>query len=230
VTPELLETWALVVAAGEGRRLGGDLPKAFVGLGERPLLAYAVELLEEHPAVDRIVLVVPAGWEEPVSLLVDELAAGKVAAAVPGGPTRADSVAAGLAEVPERADLVLVHDAARPFASAALVDRVLAGLAECDGAVPALPLADTVKEVHGDRVVRTLERASLRAVQTPQAFRAEALRRAFRRPRAELAALTDCASALEAEGLEVAVVAGEPDNLKITDREDLRRAESLRER
>jgi 2-C-methyl-D-erythritol 4-phosphate cytidylyltransferase len=223
--PDLVETWAVVVAAGEGVRLAAGLPKAFARLGDRPLLARSIELFEDHPAVERVVLVVPAGWEEPASLLVDELAAGKVAAAVPGGATRVESVAAGLAEVPERAELVLVHDAARPLASSELVLRVLAALGDADGAVPALPIADTVKEVAGERVVRTLERASLRAVQTPQAFRAEALRAAL--AEAPAGGVTDCASLLERAGRAVAVVAGERRNFKVTDAEDLRAAEAL---
>jgi len=97
---ELLETWAVIVAAGSGTRLGADVPKAFVGLGGRALLARAVELFEEHDAIDRMVVVVPAGWEEPATLLADQLVAGKVAAAVTGGATRAESVALGLAELP----------------------------------------------------------------------------------------------------------------------------------
>ncbi len=107
-------TWAIVVAGGDGARLGADRPKAFVRLGGRPLLAHSIDLFEDHPAVDRIVLVVPAEWEEPATLLADDLAAGKVAAAVPGGETRALSVAAGLAEVAAAAEAILVHDAARP--------------------------------------------------------------------------------------------------------------------
>ncbi len=97
---EMSATWAIVVAGGDGARLGADRPKAFVGCGGRPLLAHSIDLLEDHPAVDRIVLVVPAEWEEPATLLADELAAGKVTAAVSGGETRALSVAAGLDEVP----------------------------------------------------------------------------------------------------------------------------------
>jgi 2-C-methyl-D-erythritol 4-phosphate cytidylyltransferase len=227
MSPELIETWAVVVAAGEGARLGADVPKAFVGLGERPLLARSIELFEDHPAVDRVVLVVPAGWEEPASLLADELTAGKVVAAVPGGPSRVESVAAGMAELPERVELVLVHDAARPLASPGLVERVLAALAEADGAVPALPVADTVKEVAGGRVVRTLDRSALRAVQTPQAFHVAALRRGLALPRGELEGATDCASLLERAGMAVAVVPGERQNFKVTDRDDLRAAEAL---
>lgn len=219
-------TWAIVVAGGDGARLGADRPKAFVGLGGRPLLAHSIDLFEDHPAVDRMVLVVPAEWEEPATLLADDLAAGKVAAAVPGGATRALSVAAGLAEVAGDAEAILVHDAARPFASAELVDRVLAALEAHDGAIPALPVTDTVKRVQDGVVAETLERGELRAVQTPQAFRAPALRRAYEAPADALRDATDCASLVEAAGFAVAAVAGEPENVKITAPDDLARAEA----
>ncbi|HEY8860328.1 MAG TPA: 2-C-methyl-D-erythritol 4-phosphate cytidylyltransferase [Gaiellales bacterium] len=218
-------TWAIVVAGGDGSRLGADRPKAFIGLGGRPLLAHSIDLLEDHPAVDRIVLVVPAEWEEPATLLSDELAAGKVVAAVPGGETRALSVAAGLDVVADDAEAILVHDAARPFATAELIDRLLEALATHAGAVPAVAVTDTVKRVEGGRVAETLDRSELRAVQTPQAFRAEALRRAYAAPAGALRDATDCASLVEAAGLEVAVVPGEGGNMKITSPEDLARAE-----
>jgi 2-C-methyl-D-erythritol 4-phosphate cytidylyltransferase/2-C-methyl-D-erythritol 2,4-cyclodiphosphate synthase len=218
-------TWAIVVAGGDGSRLGADRPKAFIGLGGRPLLAHSIDLLEDHPAVDRIVLVVPAEWEEPATLLSDELAAGKVVAAVPGGETRALSVAAGLDVVADDAEAILVHDAARPFATAELIDRLLEALATHAGAVPAVAVTDTVKRVQGGRVAETLDRSELRAVQTPQAFRAEALRRAYAAPAGALRDATDCASLVEAAGLEVAVVPGEGGNMKITSPEDLARAE-----
>jgi 2-C-methyl-D-erythritol 4-phosphate cytidylyltransferase len=218
-------TWAIVVAGGEGTRLGADLPKAFVRLGGRPLLAHSIDLFEDHPAVDRMVLVVPAEWEEPATLLADELAAGKVAAAVPGGETRALSVAAGLDEVAANADAILVHDAARPFASPELVDRLLAALEGRDGAIPALPVTDTVKRVREGIVAETLDRGELRSVQTPQAFRAAALRQAFSAPADAVRGATDCASLVEAAGFAVAAVAGEPGNVKITAPDDLARAE-----
>jgi 2-C-methyl-D-erythritol 4-phosphate cytidylyltransferase len=221
---DLLSAWAIVVGAGDGARLGADRPKAFVALGDRVLLAHSVELLEEHPAIDGVVLVVPEGWEEPASLLADDLAAGKVTAAVAGGATRAHSVAAGLAEVPDDTDLILVHDAARPFASAALVSAVLAALGDADGAVPGVPVTDTIKRVEGGRVAETPDRSQLVAVQTPQAFTAATLRRAYAQPPEVIAAATDCASLVEASGGSVAVVSGEPDNIKITTAADLERA------
>jgi 2-C-methyl-D-erythritol 4-phosphate cytidylyltransferase/2-C-methyl-D-erythritol 2,4-cyclodiphosphate synthase len=218
-------TWAIVVAGGDGSRLGAGRPKAFVGLGGRPLLAHSIDLFEDHPAVDRMVLVVPAEWEEPATLLADELVAGKVVAAVQGGETRALSVAAGLEVVADDAGAILVHDAARPFATAELIDRLLEALATHAGAVPAVAVTDTVKRVKGGRVTETLDRSELRAVQTPQAFRAEALRRAYAAPAAALRDATDCASLVEAAGLEVAVVPGEGGNMKISSPEDLARAE-----
>ena len=218
--------WAVVAAAGDGRRLGQELPKAFVKLGGRPLVTHAIELFEGHSRVERMVVVVPEGWEEPTALLADELAAGKVAAAVAGGATRAESVAAGLAEVPGSATAILVHDAARPFASEDLVDRVLDALDAADGAVPGIALADTVKRVGGGAVVETLDRGELRAVQTPQAFRAEALRRAYADAAGDIAAATDCAQLVERTGGRVVVVDGEPANAKVTGPDDLARAET----
>jgi 2-C-methyl-D-erythritol 4-phosphate cytidylyltransferase len=218
--------WAVVAAAGDGRRLGHELPKAFVKLGGRPLLAHAIELFEAHPRVERMVVVVPEGWEEPTALLADELAAGKVAASVAGGATRALSVAAGLAEVSESATAILVHDAARPFASDDLVDRVLDALEAAEGAVPGLALADTVKRVGGGAVVETLDRGELRAVQTPQAFRAEALQRAYAGAAADIEAATDCAQLVERAGGRVVVVDGEAANAKITGPDDLAGAET----
>jgi 2-C-methyl-D-erythritol 4-phosphate cytidylyltransferase len=219
-------TWAIVVAGGEGTRLGADLPKAFVPLGGRPLLAHSIDLFEDHPAVDRMVLVVPAEWDEPASLLADQLAAGKVAAAVPGGETRALSVASGLAQVAGDAEAILVHDAARPFASPELVDRLLAALDEHDGAIPAVPVTDTVKRVRDGVVAETLDRAELCTVQTPQAFRAAALRGAFAASPDAVRGATDCASLVEAAGFAVAAVAGDPGNVKITAPDDLARAEA----
>ncbi len=217
-------TWALIVAAGAGERLGIDRPKAFATLGGRPLLAESIDRLEGCPWIDSIVIAAPAGWEEPVILLSEELAASKVVACVPGGATRAESVRAALAEVPDDAAVVLVHDAARPLVDDAVVERVLAPLGEgFDGAVPALPVPDTVKRVDGRVVVETLERSSLVGAQTPQAFLAGSLRRAYS---GELADATDCASLVERSGGRVAVVPGDERLLKVTTPADLALVES----
>ncbi len=215
----------MLVAAGSGDRLGTEQPKAFAPLGGRPLLAESLERLDASDWIDALVVVVPADWVEPAILLAEELVASKVAAVVPGGATRADSVRAGLEEVPPEALVVVVHDAARPLVDDAVLGRVLGALGEgVDGAIPALPLADTIKRVTGGRVVETVDRAELVAVQTPQAFLAERLRAAYA---GHLAHATDCASLVERAGGSVAVVEGDPALLKVTTRADLVRVESM---
>lgn len=219
-----MSVWALLVAAGAGERLGEERPKAFVRLGELPLLAEPLRRLEESGWVDAIVIAVPAGWEEPAILLAEELSATKVVAAVTGGATRADSVRIALAEVPEDADVALVHDAARPLLPDEVIERVLAPLSEgWDGVVPGLELPDTVKRVRDGAVVETVDRTGLYGVQTPQAFLALALRRAFERLEASGAAgaPTDCAAVVEADGGRVKVVEGDSRLLKVTTRADL---------
>jgi 2-C-methyl-D-erythritol 4-phosphate cytidylyltransferase len=224
-----LETWVIVVAAGMGERLGSDRPKAFVKFGERTLVAASLETFEEHDGVDGIVVAVPPGFETDMSLIADDIGAGKIAAAVPGGATRAESVANALQCLPDSAHFVLVHDAARPLVDEALIDRVMHGLAAgADGVVPALPVTDTVKRVGPDgAVAETFDRASLRAVQTPQGFPVERLRAAIAAAAGELATATDCASLVEAAGGRVVCVAGDPRNLKVTTPEDLARALEL---
>jgi 2-C-methyl-D-erythritol 4-phosphate cytidylyltransferase len=209
----------VLVAAGSGSRLGADRPKAFVALAGRPLLAESLERLDASEWVDAIVVAAPPGWEEPAILLAEELVASKVVAVVTGGATRAESVGVALAEVPRDALVVLVHDAARPLVEDAVIERLLGRLGEgVDGVVPALAIPDTVKRVGGGLVAETIERDSLVAVQTPQAFVADRLRAAFH---GDLAGATDCASLVERAGGRVAVVAGDPRLAKVTTADDL---------
>jgi 2-C-methyl-D-erythritol 4-phosphate cytidylyltransferase len=214
-----MSVWAILVAAGRGERLGLDRPKAFAKLGDEPLLAEPLRRLDASPWVDAIVLVAPSGWEEPAILLAEEEGCDKVRACVTGGETRSDSVRAGLAEVPADALVVLVHDAARPLLTDDVVERVLAPLSEgWDGVVPGLPVGDTLKRVGTDGDVQeTISRDGLWAVQTPQAFTAEALRRA----QANGAEATDCAGLVEAAGGRVKIVEGDPRLLKVTSPADL---------
>ncbi len=216
-----LSVWAVIVAAGRGDRLGADRPKAFARLAGRPLLAESLERLEASDWVDAIVVVAPPGWEEPAILLAEELGAGKVSACVTGGETRADSVRAGVDEASADAAVLIVHDAARPLLPEAVLERVLAPLADgWDGVVPALPVPDTVKRVRGTMVVETLPRDELAAVQTPQAFIASVLRAALARSTAAQGA-SDCASLVEAAGGRVCIVEGDRRLLKVTGTEDL---------
>lgn len=213
-----VETWVIVVAAGEGRRFGAR--KQFASLQGRPVVAWALDAARS--VATGIVLVAPRD-DAPGSLGGDVRGADAVVA---GGATRADSVRAGLAAVPVSADIVVVHDAARPLASPelfrAVVDAVVAG---ADGAIPGIPVADTVKRVAGATVVETLERSDLVAVQTPQAFRASVLRRAHD----DAADATDDAGLLERIGARVTVVTGELTNVKLTGAADLQLLESFLE-
>jgi 2-C-methyl-D-erythritol 4-phosphate cytidylyltransferase len=219
-----VSVWAVLAAAGRGERLGSDRPKAFARLGGRPLLAESLERLEDSGWIDAIVIAAPPDWEEPSILVAEEIAATKVSSAVTGGASRSESVRLALEEVPAEAAVVHVHDAARPLLPEEVIERVLAPLSEgWDGVVPAVPLADTVKRVEGDRVVETLSREDLVAVQTPQAFLADALRRAVS---GDVSSATDCASLVESQGGRIKVVEGDPRLLKVTDAEDLALVES----
>ena len=219
-----MSVWAVLVAAGRGERLGEDRPKAFVRLGELPLLAEPIRRLDECAQIDHVVIVAPPEWEEPAILLAEEVGASKVAACVTGGATRTDSVRAGVADVPDDAEVILVHDAARPLVDDAVVERLIGALGEgFDGAVPVLPVPDTVKRVSEGVVAETLDRGGLVAVQTPQAFVASVLRGALNPVRANLAQATDCASLVEAAGGRVTTVEGDERLLKVTSRADLER-------
>ena len=214
--------WSIVVAGGSGRRFGQL--KQFALLGGRPVLQWAVAACRTCSA--GVVLVVPDASDAPGD--PDPHGADVV---VTGGATRADSVRRGLAAVPADAEVVVVHDAARPLASPDLFVAVIAAVTDggADGAVPGVPPSDTIKAVdESGRVTDTLDRATLVAVQTPQAFRADALRRAHDEAAAGASVgATDDAMLVEALGGTVQVVPGEPGNLKITDPTDLGAAERL---
>ncbi len=203
-----MRTWAVVVAGGAGSRFGA--PKQFADLAGRPVLDWS--LASARQACEGIVLVLPAGYTGDASRLWD------ADVVVPGGVSRSESVRAGLAAVPGQADIVAVHDAARPLARLDLWRSVIEAVAAgADAAIPATPVTDTVKEVGpGGRLV-TLDRSRLVAVQTPQAFRAAILRRVHSEGRDA----TDDAALVEAAGGHVVVVEGPADNIKVTSRADL---------
>jgi 2-C-methyl-D-erythritol 4-phosphate cytidylyltransferase len=209
---------ALVVAAGRGERLGTDGPKAFVLLGGRPMVQWSIDALRAVDAVRRIVVALPPGVHAPAGTL-----------GVPGGEHRSQSVRAALHAAGEDDDVAIVHDAARPLLTPGLVEECLQALStyDCDAAIAAARVTDTIKESAGDEVVRTLDRANLWAVQTPQAFDRAALERALDRDDDELAAATDDASLVERDGGTVRVVAAPRENLKVTTPLDLRLAELL---
>lgn len=216
---------AILLGGGRGERMSGPDPKAFASLDGRTLLERAVTAAESARGVEGFVVVVPPGWEGrartvvgPRSGLVDVVA---------GGATRQESVRRGLDALPEAFDVVICHDVARPVASPALFEAVLDGLAGVDGVVPSVPLVDTVKRVDDGVVAETVHRDGLVVVQTPQAFRRAALVEAHRAAEADGFAGTDDAALLERAGFRVAVVPGDPANIKITGPEDLALASAL---
>jgi 2-C-methyl-D-erythritol 4-phosphate cytidylyltransferase len=204
--------WTIIVAGGTGQRFGQ--PKQFALLGGRPVVEWSIAA--SRPWSDGLIVVLPAGSEDGYG----------ADAVVVGGATRSESVRAGLAQVPADADVIVVHDAARPLASAALFRDVIAAVTQggADGAIPGVEVRDTIKQVDGEQhVTATFERAALVAVQTPQAFSAGVLRRAH----ADGADATDDAALVEALGATVRVVPGDAHNLKITTPDDLRAAQRV---
>jgi 2-C-methyl-D-erythritol 4-phosphate cytidylyltransferase len=247
-----MSTWAIVVAAGSGRRFGGEVPKQFLPLGERRVLDWA--LRGARDATDGVVLVVGPGSVDargvsdstrgdpgvdvgpgPATGGADEADEADASASdadpngiadaiVTGGAERSDSVRAGLAALPPDCDIVVVHDGARPLATGALYAAVIQAVREgADGAIPGVAVTDTIKQVCDGQVVATPDRAELVAVQTPQAFRTDALRQAH----AGGGVATDDAALVESLGGRVVVVPGEADNMKITRPADLAAAEAV---
>lgn len=213
-----MSVWVVVVAAGSGERFGAA--KQFAQLGGRTMVQWAVDA--SRAVADGVVVVVPAGdvsgdgWRRGVTAEADVVVA--------GGDSRAASVRAGLAAVPDSAEVIVVHDGARPLASPALfravVDAVTGG---ADAAIPGIAVADTLKRVEDGAVVDTVARDGLVAVQTPQAFRADVLRRAH----GTGSDATDDAGLVESMGATVRVVPGEPRNIKVTTVADLEVAQAL---
>ncbi|WP_130292896.1 2-C-methyl-D-erythritol 4-phosphate cytidylyltransferase [Pseudonocardia sediminis] len=213
---------AIVPAAGSGLRLGAGVPKAFVDLGGRPMVLRAVDGLLESDVVGSVVVVVPSSEVTAAASLFP----GRPVTVVPGGADRTASVAAGLRELASDVDVVLVHDAARPLTPPEVVRRVVAAVRSgLPAVIPVLPVVDTVKRVDaGGVVTATVDRSALRAVQTPQGFRASDLVRAYA---GVTGALTDDAGLVEALGEDVHTVAGDPVAFKVTTAWDLRIAELL---
>ena len=225
----MTDTVALIVAAGRGHRLGAPLPKQYLTLGDRAILARTVSAFAALPEIDEVRVVInPADralYDEALGGLPANHAA-KLLEAVAGGAERQDSVRNGLDSLESLAPrAVLIHDGARPFPDRALIGRTLDALAGFDGAIAALPVSDTLKREAdaGGRIEATVARAGLWRAQTPQTFRFDAILAAHRAAAGK--ALTDDAAVAEAAGLSVALVLGSEENLKVTDGADMARAE-----
>lgn len=216
---------AIVVAAGSGVRLGANIPKAFVRLDGSTILAMTIRTLSAVPSLGEVVLTVPAGME--VAARAEASGLKLPLKIIAGGAERQDSVRIALELTSAEAELVVVHDVARPFATVAMFEAALARAAETGAAIVASPLADTLKRVADDAITDTIERANLWLAQTPQAFRRSLLIRAHEAAVSAGTIATDDADLVERLGVPVAIVTGSSMNLKITTPEDLRIAETL---
>ena len=217
----------VIVAGGSGTRVGGDELKQFRWVAGKPMLLHSVQAFMAHPNVGMVVVVLPARYagDPPPWLFqcdVDRLLVSL------GGKTRGDSVSNGLDDMPDEAEIVLVHDAARPLVGMETIDRVIAEARKGHGAIAALPVVDTLKSVDADgRITGTVNRETLWRAQTPQGFPRRMLVEAHRRARAERVSATDDAALCERLGLPVHVVRGSERALKVTDAGDFARVEAL---
>lgn len=216
-----MSAWAIVAAAGEGSRLGGAGPKAFQPVAGMPMVAHSLAAVAAA-GIERIVIVVPPAERSTAERTLADFLPAVPAMFVGGGATRQASVRAGLAEIPDDVERVVVHDAARPLATAAMFGSALAALDRAAGAVVAVLAEDTMKLLGRDgTVAETIPRQGLYRAQTPQAFRADVLRRAHSRAVADAFEGTDDAALVERIGETVVVVPGDPRNIKVTTPEDL---------
>lgn len=215
---------AIVPAAGAGTRMRGRIPKQFLRLATSPILLVTAGHFARHPAIGAIIVVAPAAHVRRAERLLRPLSRRVPVTVVPGGPERQDSVRLGLEAAPEGAEIVLVHDAVRPFVTPALITAVIEAARRDGAAICALPVNETVKRVAGAYVEATVDRSALWAVQTPQAFRAALLREAHDKARRDGFLGTDEATLVERLGHPVRVVRGLEANVKITTPGDLERA------
>ncbi|UCB51930.1 MAG: 2-C-methyl-D-erythritol 4-phosphate cytidylyltransferase [Candidatus Zixiibacteriota bacterium] len=219
---------AVIVAGGQGTRIEGKLPKQFLNLGDRPILAHCVQRFESCETVDQIVLVVPEDYLGYCSqTIVDQYDFKKVKKIVCGGRERQDSVYLGLKACPRNTRVVAIHDGVRPFVSPRKISESIGRCEEKKAVILAVPAKDTVKRVEGGSVVTTLDRTKLWLVQTPQVFEYSFILDAYEKAIEDGFAGTDDAMLIERLGHQVTVVEGEYQNIKITTAEDLAMAERL---
>ncbi len=218
---------AIIVAAGSGTRFGGATPKQFLEIGGKPLLIHTIEKFENCVAIDEIILVLSANETANFQTVTEKFNLTKLKKIVAGGKTRAESVFNGLNSVDKNfVEIVAVHDGARPFVSIAEITATIEKAKETGAACLVALVTDTIKEVSDGKIVRTIERTTLRRALTPQVFRVEILQKAFANADLSEAATDEC-FLVEKLGYEIATVEGSAKNIKITTREDWNLAEIL---
>jgi 2-C-methyl-D-erythritol 4-phosphate cytidylyltransferase len=219
---------AIIAAAGAGTRMASDRPKQFLQLAGRPVIFHTLKVFEECDSIDEVIVVLPAAESAGFLSLAGKYSVRKLARVVPGGATRADSVKRGLMAIRSAtAEIVAVHDGVRPFVTVDVINNTVAA-AKADGAaILVAPVTDTIKEVSGASVLRTLDRGVLRRALTPQCFRYELLREAYEHADVNDPSLTDESTLVEQLGRPVSIVEGSARNIKITTVEDLAIAEAI---
>jgi len=219
---------ALIVAAGKGRRFGGEIPKQFHPLAGKPLLLYCLEAFESFPEISEMVVVLPPEYVHIDSIRRDLQHLGKLKAIIPGGVERQDSVISGLNAFSSSVEYVAIHDGARPFPPHEATRRAIQTARECGAAILALPVMDTIKTSDDNHFITgTLDRASLWLAQTPQVFRKDLIIEGYEIAQKKGVILTDDASAIQLLGKPIRLVEGSINNLKITVGEDFEIAERL---
>jgi len=216
-----LKASAIIVAAGSGVRLGADMPKAFVKIAGRTMLSYSLATIRQINSIGEVVITVPEGFENAARTEVAAAGLGIPVKITVGGIERQDSVRLALELTGAESDLVIVHDAARPLATAAIFESCLAAAMRAGAAIAAIPVSDTLKRVDNGAIVETIARATLWQAQTPQAFRRDLLVAAHQRALDDKIIATDDADLAERTGTRVEVVEASTTNLKITTPSDL---------
>lgn len=218
---------AIVVAAGIGKRFGGDKPKQFLELSGKPVILHTLERFESCRQIEEIILVLPADVIENFRPVIEKYELKKISRIIAGGETRAASVLNGLSAVNPQAQIVAVHDGARPLVSSEEIAQVVRKARETGAACLVAAVSDTIKEISGDKILRTIDRHKLRRALTPQCFRLEILKKAFENAGNVGESATDECYLVERLGVEISVVEGSARNIKITVPEDLLLAETL---
>lgn len=219
---------AVIVAAGTARRMEG-IDKILAPLGELPVLAHTLDVFQDCPLVEEIVVVTREDLLVEVSRLCRDYGMDKVTKVVVGGGERIHSVRAGLREVRPEAELIAIHDGARPLVTGEILEETIRRAGETGAAAPAIPVTDTIKRSEGDLAVETVDRSALRAVQTPQVFQGDLIRAAVQKALEDGEVLTDDCAAVERLGMRVSLTRGSRENIKITTPFDLLLGEAILE-
>lgn len=219
---------AIIVAAGSGKRFGSKTPKQFLSIGNKPLIIHTLERFQDCPSINQIILVLPANQTKDFLQIVSKYSITKLAKIVSGGATRAESVWKGFKAIQSvKAEIVAVHDGARPLVTSEEISACVAKAKETGAAILVAPVTDTIKEINDGKIIQTIDRNTLRRALTPQCFRYEILQKAFENVKNLSEFATDESYVVEKSGVEVSIVEGSARNIKVTTKEDLQLVESL---